>query len=124
MPEAAEPPRDSPDTTGPAAVLTLAGVAAAIGVASCCALPVILLGLGIGSVGLAGIAAFAEPHRALLLAASAICLVAGAALALFHRPSARACAVGTRRPRSVARGLIVTGAFFGSVLLVLGYVYV
>src|SRR5258708_24450944 len=65
-------------------LLTLTGTAAAFGVASCCALPLILYGLGIGSAGLAGIAVLATPFRTPLLIAAAACLLAGAAV-LWHQ---------------------------------------
>ena len=124
MSEAVKSPSKSSEPTVPAAVLTVAGVAAAFGVASCCALPMMLYGLGIGSAGLLGIAAFAEPHRTPLLIAGAMCLLAGAALTFFYRRAATNCATDTQRPRPVARSLIGAGIFLGSILLVLGYVYV
>lgn len=124
MSEAANSPPKSPEPTVPAAVLTVAGIAAAFGVASCCALPVILYGLGIGSAGLLGVAMLAGPHRTFLLLAGAACLLGGAALVLFSRNFAGECTPGARRSRLVARAATVSGILFGSTLLVLGYIYV
>jgi len=124
MSEAAKSPSKSLEPTVPAAVLTVAGIAAAFGVASCCALPVILYGLGIGSVGLLGIAVFAGPYRTFLLLAGAVCLLGGAALILFSRRRAGECSPDARRFRHVARSLTVSGILLGLVLLILGYAYV
>ncbi|MBN8907782.1 MAG: hypothetical protein J0H99_14365, partial [Rhodospirillales bacterium] len=61
---------------------------AAFGVASCCALPFLLATLGLGTAWLGGIALLAAPHRLFLLAASALCLVAGAVLLWRQRGAA------------------------------------
>ncbi len=54
-----------------ATLLTLSGLGAAFGVASCCGLPFLLATAGLSSAWLAGIALFAAPHRPLLLAVAA-----------------------------------------------------
>ncbi|HEX9461146.1 MAG TPA: mercuric transporter MerT family protein [Alphaproteobacteria bacterium] len=105
-------------------LLTLTGTAAAFGVASCCALPLILYGLGIGSAGLAGIAVLATPFRTPLLIAAAACLLAGAAVLWHQRRNAARCGPGEACARPAAPNLTVFGLAVGLVLLVLGYVYV
>ena len=118
-------PISIPKHTGIAAtLLTAAGLAAAFGVASCCALPLLLSGLGIGSAALAGIALFAEPHRALLLAAGAVCLVAGGIFLWRERRISAVCATGAVCSKPVVRGLTGVGLVLGLILLVLGYVFV
>lgn len=77
-----------------APLLTLSGLAAAFGVASCCGLPFLLATVGLGSAWLVGVATLAAPHRTLLLAVSATCLLAGAVL-LWRR---RRTLVRSRRP--------------------------
>ena len=62
------------------AALTLAGIAAAFGVAACCALPILLASAGIGAAWLSGVAVVSAPYRTPLLVIGALCLVAGAAL--------------------------------------------
>src|SRR3546814_6409758 len=59
---------------------TLAGIAAACGVASCCALPFLLASAGIGAAWLGGIAMVAMPYRTPLLLIGAACLILGAFL--------------------------------------------
>jgi mercuric ion transport protein len=108
----------------PPMILTLAGVAAAFAVASCCALPLLLSAVGIGSAALAGLALIATPHRAVLLLAAAVCLAAGAALLWLQRRSATLCAVGDACSRPAARRATMAGIAIGSILLVLGYLYV
>lgn len=57
---------------GAAAVaLTVGGLVAAFGVASCCALPFLLATAGVGAAWLGGIALLAAPHRPFLVAAAA-----------------------------------------------------
>lgn len=75
-----------------AAKITLAtgALLAAIGVASCCALPVALAALGIGSAGLFAIAALVGPYQLHALAAAVICLL-GAAVLMWRQRRAQAC---------------------------------
>src|SRR3546814_12329694 len=68
-----------------AGAFTLAGIAAAFGVASCCALPFLLASAGIGAAWLGGIAMVAMPYRTPLLPIGAACLVLGA-FPLFPQP--------------------------------------
>ena len=105
-----------------AVMLTFAGLAAAFGVASCCALPLFLSGAGFGVAWLVGIATFAEPLRGMLIAAAAVCLVGGGVLLWRQRPAV--CAPGAICARPPVRALTVVGLLAGAVLLYLGYVYV
>jgi mercuric ion transport protein len=103
-------------------LLTLAGLAAAFGVASCCGLPFMLATLGLGTAWLGSFALLAAPHRVFLLAAAAVCLV-GAAVLLWQQRSTVACAPGAICARRVVRGVTVIGLLVGFVLLYLGYTY-
>lgn len=103
-------------------LLTLSGLAAAFGAASCCGLPFLLATMGIGSAWLFGIASLAAPHRHLLLVIAAICLVAGAML-LWRQRTAAACAPG-RPPATLAmRGITLIALLAGFPLLIVGYLY-
>lgn len=62
----------------PGMVFALGSLAAAFGVASCCALPMLLVSLGLSTAWLTWIAFTAGPHRTALIALSAVCLVVGA----------------------------------------------
>jgi len=58
-----------------ALILAAGGFAAAFGAASCCALPLLLGSLGVGSAWLVAVAWVAAPHRLALLLAAGICLI-------------------------------------------------
>jgi mercuric ion transport protein len=104
-------------------LLTLGGLAAAFGVASCCALPLLLTTLGLGTAWLGGVALLAAPHRPLLLTAAALCLLGGAALLWWQRRAAAVCAPGAVCARPAVRGATAVGLLLGLVLLTLGYAY-
>ena len=87
---AAEPPAGNAG----AVLLTLGGIGAAFGVASCCALPLLFTTLGIGTAWLGGVAVLAAPHRTFLLGIGALCLVAAAGLLVRQQRVAMACASG------------------------------
>ena len=105
-----------------ALVLAVSGLAAAFGAASCCALPLILGSLGLGSEWLVAIAWVAAPHRVALLAAAVACLVSGAGL-LWRRQRMAACtpAAACRRPAFTALAAVVLAV--GCALALLGYLY-
>lgn len=104
-----------------AALLTLGGVAAALGAASCCALPLLLAPLGLGTAWLGVVALLAAPHQGLLLAVAAVCLLGGAVLLWRQRAATAACVPGAVCVRPAVRGLTAAGLLLGSVLLALGY---
>ena len=105
-----------------ATLLTLSGLGAAFGVASCCGLPFLLATVGLSPAWLTGIALFAAPHRPLLLALAALCLAAGAGL-LWRAQPASACASDAVCAKPMVRGMTIIGLVAGLVLLVIGYLY-
>lgn len=105
-----------------AVVLTLGGLAAAFGVASCCGLPFLLAGAGIGTAWLYSVALVAAPHRLLLMAVAAICL-AGGAILLWRQRQQAICGPGSICSKPTVQGLVVIGLLVGSALLYLGYRY-
>ena len=82
-------------TTGDTAKMLLAGagLVAAFGVASCCALPVALSLVGIGAASLLTIGAFAAPYQAVLFYTAVLCLGA-ASVVLWRQRRARLCSPG------------------------------
>lgn len=95
-------------------ILTLGGIAAAFGLASCCALPLLLSSLGISAAWLAGIALFAAFHRTAFLAVALIGLAGGAAMVVWQR-------------QRFTRAMLVVqaaGLVLGAVLLWAGLTYV
>lgn len=106
------------------ASLTLAGIAAAFGAASCCALPLLFASAGIGTAWLGGIGILAAPYRTPLLALSLASLGAGALILV--RQQLRAARCGPDGPCAPAwlRLLTLAGLIAGGALLWLGYRYV
>src|SRR5262245_60664724 len=84
-----------------ALLLAIGGLAAAFGVASCCAIPLLLASVGVGSAWLVAVASFAAPHRIALLTITTICLVGGGGLLLWRRRSAPVCTIDAQRRRFV-----------------------
>jgi mercuric ion transport protein len=58
-------------------MLTVSGLAAAFGVASCCGLPFLLATAGLGTAWLTSFALLAAPNRSILLIVGAACLAGG-----------------------------------------------
>jgi mercuric ion transport protein len=103
-------------------LLTVSGVAAAFGVASCCGLPFLLATVGLGTAWLTSFALLAAPHRSILLIVGAACL-AGGTLLFFRQRRMAACTPGAFCSRPAVRSLTLTGLMVGFVLLYLGYAY-
>jgi mercuric ion transport protein len=74
-------------------LLTLGGLTAAFGVASCCGLPFLLATAGIGTTWLTGFALLAAPHWSILLIVGAVCLAGGAVL-FWRQQRIAACTPG------------------------------
>ncbi|HWD57470.1 MAG TPA: mercuric reductase [Stellaceae bacterium] len=104
-------------------LLAAGGLAAAFGVASCCALPILLGALGVGSAWLIAVAWLAAPHRLALLTVAVVCLVGGGGLLLWRRRAAAMCAPGAACGRPVITGLLTAALSLGAVLTVLGFLY-
>jgi mercuric ion transport protein len=106
-----------------ALLLTLAGIGSAFAVASCCALPILLAGAGLGAAWLGGVAELAAPYRVPLIALSATSL-AGGAVALWRQRKSAYCTPGAVCARPAVRGATAVVLLLGVVLLTLGYAYV
>ena len=120
--EAKPQARERPAGSG-AGLLTLGGLAAAFGLASCCALPLLLGTLGLGTAWLAGVAVFSVGHRGILLAIGAIGLIGGAGLLWRQQRAAATCGPdGVCTPPAV-RVLTLIGLLIGAGLLWAGYIY-
>ena len=105
-------------------LLMLGGLAAAFGVAACCALPLLMISLGLGTAWLGGIASVAAPIRSLLLLFAALALAGGGILLWRQQRHAATCGPnGVCTPPAV-RSLTLIGLLVGIVLLIAGYFYV
>jgi mercuric ion transport protein len=105
-----------------ALILAAGGLAAAFGAASCCALPLLLGSLGLGSGWLVVVAWVAAPHRLALLLAAVICLIGAGGVFVWRRRVA-ACTPGMSCGRPATTTLLVCVISLGAVLAVLGYLY-
>jgi mercuric ion transport protein len=104
------------------ALLTVAGVAAAFGAASCCGLPLLLGSFGLGTAWLTGLALLAAPNRLLLLVVGTVGLAAGGFL-LWRQSRVAACAPDALRAKPAFRGTMLVGLIVGTLLLYLGFAY-
>ena len=106
-----------------AAFLTLGGLASAIGLASCCALPMLLAGAGLSAAWLGGFAILAAPHRALLLVVGTACLLGGAGLLWRQQREAATYRSGGVCTPAPVRMAILIGLLVAGGLLWAGYRY-
>lgn len=105
------------------AVVATGGLLAALGVASCCALPIALSMLGIGAASLVGIGYLAAPYQHELLLVAALCLVAFAFLS-WRRRRARAsgsCTIAPTRTQTVAGWLSLASVAFAVALIAITF---
>lgn len=107
-----------------AVVLTASGMAAAFGVAACCALPILFATAGIGTAWLTGIATLSAPYRSALMIISLISLLVSAALLWRIQQSAQKCGNDTVCTPKWLRLCLLAGLLIGACLLVAGYLYV
>jgi mercuric ion transport protein len=102
--------------------LIAAGIGSAFAVASCCALPMILGGLGLSTAWLFHLAVWAAPHRRALLGVALIALLAGAIM--FFRQWRVRCDPETWCSHPWVKVMTVIGLLIGIVLWMGGYEYV
>ena len=114
----------APPNGSATSLLTAAGLAAAFGVAACCALPMLLISLGLSTAWLGEVASFAEPNRDLLLVLAALALAGGAFFLWRQQRHAARCGPNGVCTPPVVRVLTLVGLLVGVVLLIAGYLYV
>jgi mercuric ion transport protein len=103
-------------------VLTAGGLLAGFAAAACCALPLLLGTLGLGSAWLFTVARVAAPHRTAILMVGGVTLALAAVL--WWRQRTDVCEPGAWCAKPGVRILTLIGLLIGVVLLVAGYVYV
>lgn len=106
-----------------AVLFTVGGLAAAFGVASCCALPLLLTTIGVSTAWLGGLALLAAPHRDALLIVGAVCLAGGAALLWRQQRTAATCGPNGACTPPAVRVVTLVGLLIGAGLLWAGYAY-
>lgn len=107
-----------------ALLLAFGAIASAFGVASCCALPILLTTVGVSVGWLSGIAVAAAPYRTLLLGLSALCLVGGAIMLWRPQRVAMTCGPDGACTPPALRVVVFVGLTVAAILLWLGYAYV
>jgi mercuric ion transport protein len=105
-----------------ATLLTGAGFLAAFGAASCCALPLGLASVGLGSAWLIPLAVLTVPHQSHLVLLAVGCLIVGGIL-LWRRGTV-VCANRTFCARPAIRAMTMVALTLGAVLVALGYMFV
>jgi mercuric ion transport protein len=110
---------DSMKSTG-AVALAAGGVGAAFALASCCAVPALLAGLGLGAAWLAPIVSASQPHAEALTGVSALALL-GSIGVVARAP--RHCEPGATCARPWFRWTVIVAAFVGAFLLLLSKLY-
>jgi mercuric ion transport protein len=95
---------------------------AGLATASCCALPILLGTLGLGSTWLFRLAAIAAPHRTALLIIGAAAI--GTAAVLLWRQRTEVCEPGALCAKPGVRLTTSIGLLIGLILLIAGYIYV
>ena len=103
-----------------AIALVTGGFASAFCLAACCALPVLLIGTGIGTGWLAPFVSFSQPHAGVLSAFSLVALVGSVGL-VWHRSTR--CEPGSLCATPTFRWTITGAAALGLVLLALSKIY-
>lgn len=99
------------------------GVAAAFGAAACCALPLGLASMGIGTAWLGGISPVVAPYRTPLLVVAAILLLAAAIRLASQVWMARTCPADAACGSPTYRILTAIGIVIGVALLAGAYLY-
>jgi mercuric ion transport protein len=111
--------------TGRTAVLaTVAGLIAAFGLASCCAIPLLLYTLGIGAAAwLTKVGIISIQYREALTCLAVAGLGLGAVM-LWRQWRAKTCAPDALCARPWVRALTAVALLVGAVMLTFGYIYV
>ena len=103
-----------------AIALAISGIASAFALAACCALPILLAGVGFTSYWLSPFGAVGSHFRTPLTALAAVSLAGSAFIVL---RSAKTCQPGDLCARPWFRASIIAAAAFGTVLLVVSKLY-
>lgn len=96
------------------ALLAAGGLIGALAASSCCILPLVLFGLGVSGAWIGNFTRLA-PYQPIFIAATLVCLGAGAWLV--HRASTRACADGDACARPLPDRLVKTALVVATILV-------
>lgn len=111
--------KDEVKSTG-AVALVSGGIAAAFGLAACCAIPLFLAAAGLGASWLAPVVSVSQPHAELLTVFSLAALIGSVAI-VWRAP--KHCQPGSLCARPAFRWGITGAAVIGAILLLLSKIY-
>lgn len=95
-------------------LLAAGGLIGALAASSCCILPLVLFGLGVSGAWIGNLTRLA-PYQPIFIAATLVCLGAGAWL--IRRASKRACADGDACARPLPNRLVKTALVVATILV-------
>lgn len=99
------------------------GLFAAFGAAACCALPLALASVGVGSAWLGSVSPVVAPHRSPLLILASVLLFAATLRLLWQFHTARTCPTDGSCGSPTYRVLTAVGIAIGAVLLIGAFFY-
>ena len=99
------------------------GIAAALGAAACCALPLALASAGVGSAWLGSLSPVVAPYRTPFLIIASVLLVAATARLLWQFRRARTCPADGACGSPAYRALTTIGIVIGATLLTGAFLY-
>ena len=119
-PISADPAASEPDESERHRLVALGAVIGALAASSCCIIPLILFGLGIGGAWIGNLTALA-PYKPLLITATAGVLGYGFYL-VYWKPR-RACADGAACARPVAGRIVEAALWIATVLVAAAFAF-
>ena len=99
-----------------AALLSIGGIAAALGAASCCVVPFALFFLGVSGAWIGNLTAL-EPYQPIFVAISLVCLAYGFYVT-YGRPKTESCSEGSYCAKPSSRRNAKIGLWTATVLIV------
>ena len=111
--------RDGAKSTGAVALVT-GGIVSAFCLAACCAIPILLAGVGIGADWLMPVVSASQPYATILTVFSALALVASVVI-VWRAP--KHCEPGSLCARPWFRWSVTGAAVIGAILLALSKIY-
>lgn len=105
-------------------LITGGGIVASVGAAACCALPLALASLGLGTAWLGSISPAVAPFRTPLLLIAAVLLSAGTARLIWQFRRVQVCPTDASCGKPAYRLLTAAGLVIGTTLLAGAVVYV
>jgi mercuric ion transport protein len=117
---AADPPAPGRGEVGRQRLIVVGGILGALAASSCCIVPLVLFGLGIGGAWIGNLTALA-PYKPFFVTAAAGLL--GYGFYLVHRKPRRACADGAACARPFPGRIVQLGLWIAMVIVVVAFAF-